>query len=354
MLLTNNAIVNIRDHRGNTPLHYAAEAVRADLVKLLLEQKANCRTRNHEGKTPQQIAYEQEHGFIVIPLLQPGNVCGEIADAAQRGDVAMVKAFLEYDPRNANRPWIFNSTPLQWACTHGHLAVVELLLKFDAAVDPPKPVTTPSARMIQFNAIMIGLVAESNRLWSAIATGGLHETLTSRSQSDTTKEKDGHAGLPERARSFLTLTPLQLSLAGGHTNIATLLIKHGAKIDLSSAASLGLVDVLKSSIRSEPQRVNEFARRASWLYEYRGPGFEWNPAIEEQSGTLLHFAVRAGQRKTIEFLMNAGANPSLPDDKGRTPHQLAVEEGRTEIAKMLEQNGGAIPRAGSKQRNSAP
>ena len=274
----------------------------------------------------------------MIPLLQPANVFGEIADAAQRGNVAMVKAFLEDDPRNANRPWIFNSTPLQWACNHGHHTVVELLLKYGAEVDPPKPVFTPLSRMIAFNALMNGLEGESNRLWAASTGGRLHEPPRDRGHSDAAGTEREYLGLSEKDRAYPTLTPLQLSLAGGHTNIATLLIKRGAKIDLASAASLGLVGVLQKAIRSEPQRVDEFSRRASWFYEYRGPGYRWNPAVNEQSGTLLHFAVRAGQQETVEFLLGAGANLLIPDDEGRTPYQLAIKEGQSGIAAFLKQH----------------
>jgi hypothetical protein len=194
------------------------------------------------------------------------------------------------------------------------------------------------ARVVEFNALWNTLTAESNRLWTARTTRGRPDAPKTSDLSATARSENKRAMPLEKARAYLTMTPLQLSLAGGHTNIAMLLIAHGARIDLASAASLGLVDVLEGAIRSEPRCVNEFSRRASWYYEYQGPGYRYNPALNAQNGTLLHWAARAGQQKSVEFLLGAGANPSIPDDEGRTPYQLAVEEGQTGIARFLKQH----------------
>ncbi len=43
-----------------------------------------------------------------------------------------------------------------------------------------------------------------------------------------------------------------------------------------------------------------------------------------QQYTALHFGVAQGHVKVVESLLNALANPSLRDTKGRTPLDLAV------------------------------
>ncbi len=323
LLLRNGASANVSDGEGNTPLHYAARDARVKLAEMLLAHGAARNARNRAGKTPLDFAYEAPGGYQTVPLLQATNVWGEIALAAWRGDLPMVKAFLETDPHSAERPWVFGGTALQWAC---------------AAVDPPPHVRDQQTRVVEFNALWNTLRAECNRIWTARTAGGLRDTPNASDRSDGARTENEHGVAPEIKRACLALTPLQLSLGSGHTNIAALLIAHGAKIDLASAASLGLVDVLEKAIRAEPKRVNEFSRRASWLYEYDGPGFRYNPALDEQSGTLLHWAARAGQQETVEFLVGAGANLSIPDDEGRTPYRLAVEEGQTGIATFLKEH----------------
>ena len=348
MLLTNGAKVNVSDQQGNTPLHYAAEATRVELVELLLEKHADRKLRNRRGLTPLQLAYEQPGGFRVIPLLQPPGVFGEIADAARRGDVGMVKAFIDDDPRSVDRSWLFSSTGLQWACNQGHLAVVELLLEHGSAVNPPRRAPNYRIRMVEFNALMNTYGAESNRLENARSSTG------TRASSSESVASGGAAEAPERDGdatpwywSNLNLTPLQLALAGGHTEIARLLIKNGANVDLASASTLGLVDILKLEIGIEPTRVDEFSRRATWACTVGAFEYQLWLGVREQSGTLLHFAARAGQSPTIEFLLAAGANPSALDDKGRTPYQLASEAGETAAADCLNRHGAdriAAPR----------
>jgi ankyrin repeat protein len=345
LLLTNGAIANLSDDEGNTPLHYAARSARVKLATILLAHGAVRNARNKAGKTPLEVAYESTGGFQLIPLLQASNVSGELALAAWRGDIPVVKAFLEYDLQSTERPWMFGATALHWACAAGHLDVVKLLLDHGAAVDPPRHVRDEQARLVEFNALCNTLTVESNRLWTARTSGGPTGPPEAPGGSDTATTNKLNAVLPEGARACLTLTPLQLALAGSHTNIALLLIQRGAKIDLASAATLGLLDVLEQTIRAEPTRANERSRRASWFYECDGQGYEWNSARDEQTGTLLHFAVRAGRQETVEFLLEAGADPNIADDEGRTPLQLAVEQGRADLAEPLGRSGAsrAIP-----------
>src|SRR5262249_14308438 len=52
----------------------------------------------------------------------------------------------------------------------------------------------------------------------------------------------------------------------------------------------------------------------------------------------LHYAVKRGNIKLVESLLNAGANPNVkdsPDDKGTTPLHIAAESGNKEIVAFL-------------------
>jgi cytohesin len=49
--------VNARSRSGETPLHYAARAGSARVVKLLLESGADPRAKDARGRTPSYVAF---------------------------------------------------------------------------------------------------------------------------------------------------------------------------------------------------------------------------------------------------------------------------------------------------------
>ena len=51
--------------------------------------------------------------------------------------------------------------------------------------------------------------------------------------------------------------------------------------------------------------------------------------------TLLWHAVGAGQGCMVDFLLRVGANPACKDDLDVTPLHLAVQDGRTDLVRML-------------------
>jgi uncharacterized protein len=52
LLLENGADINVRDNRGQTPLHWAVQEGNADAVKLLVQRGADRSVRDIDGKTP--------------------------------------------------------------------------------------------------------------------------------------------------------------------------------------------------------------------------------------------------------------------------------------------------------------
>jgi len=59
LLLRNGKAVNIKDSRGNTPLHYAAYHGRISVIRELLRHGASINETNNTCKTPLDIAREQ-------------------------------------------------------------------------------------------------------------------------------------------------------------------------------------------------------------------------------------------------------------------------------------------------------
>jgi ankyrin repeat protein len=101
------------------------------------------------------------------------------------------------------------------------------------------------------------------------------------------------AGAPINSRSHneLEAAPLQSAAAAGHVKIAALLLKHGA-----------------------------------------------DPNIREQGGyTPLHAAAQNGDLEMIHTLLYGGADLDAKSDDGTIPYDLALEAGRGQAARLLQE-----------------
>lgn len=50
----------------------------------------------------------------------------------------------------------------------------------------------------------------------------------------------------------------------------------------------------------------------------------------------LHYAIRLNRRDLVKILLNAGADVTIKDSKtNKTPYNLAVDMGATEVADLL-------------------
>ena len=71
-LLGRGADPNIRDARGNAPLHFAAQLGFQQGAELLLGQRANVNIANNSGETPLIVAVQQRNAAMVRLLLANG------------------------------------------------------------------------------------------------------------------------------------------------------------------------------------------------------------------------------------------------------------------------------------------
>jgi ankyrin repeat protein len=59
-------------------------------------------------------------------------------------------------------------------------------------------------------------------------------------------------------------------------------------------------------------------------------------AIGDMGATPLHEAAGQGHAETVKFLLCHGAKPDVKDEFGRTPNDLAIENGKKDIADLLQ------------------
>jgi 26S proteasome non-ATPase regulatory subunit 10 len=62
--------INVRDERGWTPLHSAASAGQAQLVKLLADARADVNAFDNEGRSPLVLATENGHLDSIMALFE--------------------------------------------------------------------------------------------------------------------------------------------------------------------------------------------------------------------------------------------------------------------------------------------
>jgi ankyrin repeat protein len=106
MLLDKQAVVNIQDVEGVTPLYMACQQGHKDVVKMLLDKHADINIQNVNGATPLYIACHQGHKYITKMLL----------DKQADVNIQNFKGF----------------TPLRIACHQGHEEISELFRQHGA------------------------------------------------------------------------------------------------------------------------------------------------------------------------------------------------------------------------------
>lgn len=72
-------------------------------------------------------------------------------------------------------------------------------------------------------------------------------------------------------------------------------------------------------------------------------GFDINSRnIRRSSKTALHFAAQRGQEATVRMLLDLGADPTMKDEKGRTPLMRAAKNSHENVVKLLQDRGGVL------------
>ena len=179
---------------------------------------------------------------------------------------------------------------------------------------------------------------------------------------------DGGADL--EAETVWGMTPLQWAANMGSGQVGRLLIARGARLNLWSAAGLGLLDAIPAFFDAS-DKVRPGA--AQQRYEQTAAGFVKRPPTDDDrdaisdafyiacrnghtdvarwflargadvhfrgffGGTALHWAAINGHRETVAFLLAAGARTDLKDDEFKnTPAGWAREFHHDDIAAMIE------------------
>jgi ankyrin repeat protein/catechol 2,3-dioxygenase-like lactoylglutathione lyase family enzyme len=272
-------------------LKKAAKDVLANL------KKTDPAARLHQA----QHALAQDHGFASWRALKAHvdglSVEGQLLRAARGGDAKALAALLAAHPDKLGVMDGANKPLLHVAAENGHLESVEVLLK--AGFDVGARDRMDQATALHW-AAQQGQAAVVERL---IAAG-----------SDVNDAADAHEIGPIGWATCFQVV---------RQDMADLLMRHGARPSIFSAAALGRDDAVREVAAADPAAITRTMSRY------------------DQSRTALHLAVMKNRPAVVRALLELGADPQARDARGRTPGDLATR--RTDPA-ILQALGGVATR----------
>ena len=149
------------------------------------------------------------------------------------------------------------------------------------------------------------------------------------------------------ARAPWNETPIEAATQMGNKPIIDLLLQHGAPLDFFTACVLGRVDQVRCELAANPDRARDRGVHdlpALYFAAIGGSGevaellLASGSGVNEQceAAAPIHGAVMGGSAAMVRWLLEHGADPSLPDYKGRGARQLAEDMQRPDLAALID------------------
>lgn len=404
LLLADGAAVDARDKVDRTPLHHMVQhCVRPEVAELLLVHGAEINARDNMGTTPASLAvyYEMKYGLELYnqlgQFLFKKGALPDIFLTMQSSKPEEVEALLKADPTLVNARMkepdgAPGATPLHFAVSRyfspNNRRMAEILLQYGADINalddrgrPPlyfvwfprffndrsmaEFLLAHGAELNIFSAAAIGRTDEVTQLLSTDpillnatdAGGNTPLNLAAWKRELEMVELLLAKGADPNPQNKYGQTPVSLGLIRGSDGeyaelrareIGHLLIKHGAKCDIWTAAKLGSVEGLDACLRDDPTLLN--APNDDGLKPLHLASFSWGQdqsamefLLEKGAALDICTAVQLGKQKQIENLIDA--DPTLVNTRtvvGQTPLTLAAFNGDEAMVRYLVERGAAI------------
>uniref|UniRef100_A0A8C3LZ42 Ankyrin repeat domain 27 n=1 Tax=Chrysolophus pictus TaxID=9089 RepID=A0A8C3LZ42_CHRPC len=300
LLVAKGAIVNATDYHGSTPLHLACQKGYQNVTLLLLHYKASTDVQDNNGNTPLHLACTYGHEDCVKALvyydvhscrLDIGNEKGDtpLHIAARWGYQGIIEVLLQNgaNPNTQNR---MKETSLQCALNSKILSLMELnYLTFERGQSASEsPLRSP-----QHSTETFSRGSSVSSLSSASTDVRQDEVKNSYKE---VRLRVPASGLGVNVSNQDGFTPLHMAALHGHSDLVSLLLKHGASISAKNA-------------------------------EHAVP---------------LHLACQKGHSQVVECLMNYNAKQNKKDAYGNTPLIYACLNGHYETTALLLQHGASV------------
>ncbi|KAL7811573.1 ankyrin repeat-containing domain protein [Trichoderma gracile] len=267
-LLTYGADINAKDIEGYTPLYLAITEGTAEVAALLIDRGADVAIAEEDGRTPLHMALSRGEDGLEI-----------------------AKKLLNFDPNvEGHDPYVNttaegDATPLHVAAEYGPLEAVKMLLHLGADKD--------QADGYGQTALLIAMYQEN---WD------IAEELLK-------------AGADIRADSRVGYTPLLGAVLGKQERIVEQLLRMGADVNAVDEDGYSAIHLAVSG--GDPGIFGRLLRAGATI----------DAVTKFSSQTPLHIAVRNGDRRMVQILLEKGADTKPLNRLEFTPLQYALFRG---------------------------
>ena len=332
--------VNATQPDGTTPLHWAVDRDRPDMVQMLIRAGANVKAANRYGATPLWLASVNGNPKTIAMLLEGGadagsaNADGETAlmVAARTGKTDAVNLLLARgaDP-NAKEGWR-GQTALMWAAAEGHAAVIDLLVGRGADL---KMRSNAGFTALLF-AAREGRIAAVEALLKAGAD--MNDSLPVRRR---VPQAANQAPAPPPPPLEVGLNAFLLAAANAHYELAARLLDRGTDPNAAPQGYTALHQVswvrkagVSGSNNPAPQGSGTMDS-LTFVRKLVSKGAQLNARVTKRpsmgvttlnsiGATPFLLAARTADAPLMKLLAELGADPMLTNEDGSTPLMVAA------------------------------
>jgi uncharacterized protein len=298
-------------------------------------------------------------------LLTAAAPAASVADAAKEHDAAAVRALIAQHG-DVNAAQGDGMTALHWAASEGDADLVATLLH--AGADVSKTTRLGAYQPLHLAAqagaapVIDLLAAAGARVDTKTETGATALMLAATSgKAAAVKALLDHGADPNAAESVNNETALMFAAADDRADVATLLLQRGARPGIATRI-VDYSDATAPEVQLQQELREMEAKKAAEAAAAKGEkppappppafgakgtgvagltrGYTYEELVGKQGGlTALHLAARQGSARTVQALIDGGADINEASADHTTPIVIAAINGQFDIAKYLLEHG---------------